>query len=884
MTENISSDEERWASLVKLFNEQHVVVPTWLQEHKDIIKKLMKLKDLNFFITTIGNISKYKKITPEFIKKLLGDKEPEKLADFLGRYCKIDFIHDMVDETEYERGIDAKKELINSLDILQSTKDRFNNILDNERETLFLIFDRLSYYNILDLKVLDILINTPKKQLDLLLNRLSVKRLGILRTNIFLARKISKCSLPILAIDILFDNARLYHANIQNLQKSRDVRPEESSMKDDKVKQSNEKFQSLYEKFGKPLEQSEGLNNVELQIRKKILETIKESEQSGTEIHDFLTEENINAIASNTDAELLAQSRKLFTSNESLAQIAWRAYDPDSRTVDWPNLLTTPSSETAKETVFTTRESTAGMQEKGTTLESASSHVRKYAALCFLASQDKRISPETNQEICSEETRKEMWSDFISYVAEVRRAHNENTVGTDNPSCFPGTISRIAQSVNKHPEFPATEGITVAINNSIRAYIDLKLSKCLDQLESPEEKAKLYYSLIMLGLNNAEEVIANPSSILTILPNIDNIDSLTETEKQKIIQEHIKIRAEFLESLMLTSDLEHPDLRTYVFNYLEKHQINTSNKTEIEYLIGHALASIPLLGISVSAAQRKSMLQESEAEQENASSTAEPEENAESLFAWQTPDESAKNLLDIRIAIQAYWIPLFKSAEYEALITIIKDPDLCQKIIEERFAGFSLRNDPTLDKLLEHLRTRDNLAVLTELDSMGQLPKEFKKYLMSYSESITATLKKARYDGNPTVDDESRDLWGTLRELEEDFKKSADVNKEAKEHTQLLPIIKEDKPLNQELPIRMLKFNIKNINDKIRKLKSSSGVVFSKEIQESGLAPSPQKVREEIIALKKEKKKYQELLKSKNNQQQDDSSTLPPIEKPRLPR
>ena len=747
---------------------------------KDIFKKLIKLKDLNNFITSVNNILKYKEFTPEFIKKLLDDKEPEKLADFLGNYYKINFVN----SSNYGEELEAKEKLINSLDIPQATKDRFNNIKTQKRYNLIFIFDTFLDYNILDLKVLDMLINTPQEQLELLFDRVRPKRDDTPTSKILSASEISECSLPIVAMDMLIDNLKLYNIHIKNSKNSGGV-DQESSMRDDQVKQSNEKFKALYERFHEPLEQPGGLEKVELQIRKKLLETIKESEQPGTAIYNFLTDENINAIASNTAPELLAQSRLLFTSNENLAQIAWRAYDPGSRTVAWPNLLSTPSSEAARETVFTTRESTAGMEEPATTLESASSHARKYAALCFLASQDKRISPETNQEICSEETRKEMWSDFISYIAEVRRAHNENTTGTDNPSCFPGTISRIAQSVNKHPEFSATESLGVAISNSIRAYIDLKLSKALDELESPEDKAKLYYSLIMLGLNNAEEVIANPSSILTILPNIDNVDSLTETEKQQIIQEYIKIRAEFLQSLSVSAVPEHPDLRTYVFNYLEKHQINgpNHNKSEIEYLIGHTLASLPLLGVSVSAAQRKSMLQENAAEQEHASfSTSEPEESAESFFSWQKPDKSAKNS-DSTIAIQSYWIPLFKSLEYAALSTIVDNHDLCVKIIDERFAGFSLRKDPTLDKLLTHLTERDNYQVLEELAATEELTEALKENLIRYSEPITDALKKVEYHDNPIVDDKladgdskNSDLGKILTELEKIFQSPADLD------------------------------------------------------------------------------------------------------------
>lgn len=516
-------------------------------------------------------------------------------------------------------------------------------------------------------------------------------------------------SLDVLAILMLITIEKLREIHLQtpdHLPIAMDI---ESSMRDEQVRNARERFEILSNKYNEKFNQL-GLEEIEKQIRIRLLHIIKQQASSEEQdlkkkLEALLTDNNIESIASLSEQSLLSTCRKYFTSNETTSQIAFRAYDPGSQTVAWPNLLTPPNSVSVGQSVFTTAESRVGMIGAAT-LDNASMHVRKYAALCFLASQDDTLP---------EATKEEIWQDFISYIAEIRRSHNDTSTGTDNPSCFPGTISRIAQSINKMPEFKNTNlGIEIAIRDAMRTYINMKLSQSLNECETSRKKAQLYFSLMMLGLDNAQKVIENPVSIFSILPEFDEDKFKDPTT---LMQEYIQTRARFISQLMESSyDPSNPDLITYVKDHLKTHGIPVISQATFNYLIDYNIAQLPSLGISITKEQQKAMQLQDES---TSTSTLESNTSPESIHTEEfdlffiTPNPAVKG--NKTYAISDYWLPLFRQHKYNALMPLLNNNQgLCKAIIEERFVIKNIRQ-MTIENIIQRLKTIDNAEIITNL-------------------------------------------------------------------------------------------------------------------------------------------------------------------------
>ena len=87
------------------------------------------------------------------------------------------------------------------------------------------------------------------------------------------------------------------------------------------------------------------------------------------------------------------------------------------------------------------------------TLALASRDIRELAARIFLEIQKLNADPNNSSDVTSL-----MVDNFIFYIAEIRRAHNSTSDEEDNPSCYPGCISRLGQILNVHPLFKKLEG------------------------------------------------------------------------------------------------------------------------------------------------------------------------------------------------------------------------------------------------------------------------------------------------------------------------------------------------------------------------------------------------------------------------------------------
>lgn len=243
----------------------------------------------------------------------------------------------------------------------------------------------------------------------------------------------------------------------------------ESAMDDKLLRENNEFFtKEIYpalEPAFSALGQSfdERLDAAELKIRALLLQQIKaraECEQDKP-LLEFI-ESSQEKIFS--DKTLAAKARTLFISNTIPAQVAWRCYDQDALNVGWENLLVPPPKEAEDSKIFTTQ----AASEQALTLKEGSDRVRELAAYCMLA-----IEHEPNLE-----KRKAMEMDLSYYLCEIKRAHNSNIDQADNPSCFPGTLSRLYAVFAKSSRFFKSERKQMVLESLLREAIKETLLEC----------------------------------------------------------------------------------------------------------------------------------------------------------------------------------------------------------------------------------------------------------------------------------------------------------------------------------------------------------------------------------------------------------------------
>lgn len=253
--------------------------------------------------------------------------------------------------------------------------------------------------------------------------------------------------------------------------------------------------------------QEERLSHIEMKIREMLLDKMKQAlfedfEKSEPD-SDIRKErhESIQFIEANKeklilgDANVLMQARlKHFTSNTDDAQIAWRGYDPDAPTAGWPNLLTNPTQPDPETVIFTTAASSAVQLNQN----DAVAILRERAAYYFLVANDM-----------------DNLDQFVSYMALVRRAHNDdvsNDHQTDNPSCFPGQITRIAMIGSGHKIAELPRSAREIIEDEMHSMVIDAFQKALKSL-SDDDKASLYYGLVMVNEHQAKSWLEKPSEM-----------------------------------------------------------------------------------------------------------------------------------------------------------------------------------------------------------------------------------------------------------------------------------------------------------------------------------------------------------------------------------
>lgn len=284
-------------------------------------------------------------------------------------------------------------------------------------------------------------------------------------------------------------------------------------------------FQEKYER--------QGLHQIEIAIRTLLLNTImdeaKEKCKDNPEMNnviafiDSLDEEAKSRLLFGDDQDAMAQARAIFNSAQSEAQTAWRAYDPWAPVGGaWPNLLTPPLEKQDK-AAFTVN--TVGLDAP--TIQTASDLVREMFAYSYLLVKD--------QEGTIEE-QKLRETTFIAKVAETRRAHNQNTLGVDDPSCLPGSISRVGDTWIAHSKSVIPD-VPQLLVEELRTIVLEKFQKLF-----PAEQDKFYNALVMLNQYNAIDVIIGKATFTNedvllrqqFRDNLENYGELYSTLNQAL--------------------------------------------------------------------------------------------------------------------------------------------------------------------------------------------------------------------------------------------------------------------------------------------------------------------------------------------------------------
>ncbi len=281
---------------------------------------------------------------------------------------------------------------------------------------------------------------------------------------------------------------------------------EEDAMGDKKVKHANRHFKEIVEpylrdrylSYSRRKDKQQALSAIEQEIRELILNEIS---AKAKELEDKNT---INFIKKNRRSLILGGPKAMEAAVgvfKALTpeQAAWRGYNPFALVKgEWDNLLTP----TDTDDIWKTQAATDAEKLSG---EEASNTVRERVAYYFLA-------------VCEgddEALKRNRVVNFIQILAEIR-----NAKGIDNPSCFPGTLTRAAQMGAFHDIAQLPPTFEEKLAELMRAKVLALFKERLALVGSLKEKRDLLEALIGLTLNNALDVIKDQSTYPAVLLSI----------------------------------------------------------------------------------------------------------------------------------------------------------------------------------------------------------------------------------------------------------------------------------------------------------------------------------------------------------------------------
>ncbi|MBS0286911.1 MAG: hypothetical protein JSR17_06415 [Proteobacteria bacterium] len=273
---------------------------------------------------------------------------------------------------------------------------------------------------------------------------------------------------------------------------------EEDAMAEKMVKLANKHYQQTVEpyvrekflSFNRKGDRKKALLAVEKKIREFILEEIRKKAQEGDQqdILSFIAK-NKKGLINGTQKAMKASA--LIFKGLTDEQAAWRSYNPYAEvdSYNWQNLFT----ECNEQKVYTTSAATGDHTLSG---QEASTTVRERAAHYFLAlteGEDKAAIADR-------------MAIFILKLAEIR-----NTKGVDIPSCYPGTITRIAQMGAAHDVLRLPPTFEQVLLQTMQAKVLKLFKEHCEKLPTVKEKQDFLNALIDLTEHSAKEIVQDPA-------------------------------------------------------------------------------------------------------------------------------------------------------------------------------------------------------------------------------------------------------------------------------------------------------------------------------------------------------------------------------------
>ncbi|HET9843643.1 MAG TPA: hypothetical protein VFP93_03185, partial [Gammaproteobacteria bacterium] len=251
-------------------------------------------------------------------------------------------------------------------------------------------------------------------------------------------------------------------------------------------------FKDKFLQYSSAKDADEALIAVEKHIKAVILEEIMKRAQveNNTTIVDFLTTHGNALIAGQEDA--LKASCSVLNAMDTL-QSAWRCYNPYAPVkANWLNLLTEPVNDIE---VF----SIAAAHNGQITAKQASKIIRERVAYYFLAVMDENDGDESVRE-----TRK---MNFFSQLQDIRNAH-----GPDDPTCYPGAITRCADMGSFHDVAQLPTTTKEWLSDYFKTKALATLAQEFTKLTTFEEKEALSSAIIQLTEGSINAIIQNPTN------------------------------------------------------------------------------------------------------------------------------------------------------------------------------------------------------------------------------------------------------------------------------------------------------------------------------------------------------------------------------------
>lgn len=269
--------------------------------------------------------------------------------------------------------------------------------------------------------------------------------------------------------------------------------------------------------------QLKAIEEIEQNIRTLLLEKIKQNTHRA-DIIAFINN-NKEALAKANNSKLMVQAYAYFNSNTDINQVAWRAYDCFAPVASWPNLLTPP--------LQSSKIYAAGMTDDASgevDINMGSLDVRQRVAFYYLALQDIHV-----QATLDKSTREAI---FIGQIAEIRRAHNgKSPAGMDNPSCYPGTVGRIATMGAGHPLLHVVDPIAEISNVIFNMLNDACQQELAQRSQDESEIEKLHLALTALTSQTIEMLKEGKTLSFNLLTNDSNMsEEEIITLRTKILQ------------------------------------------------------------------------------------------------------------------------------------------------------------------------------------------------------------------------------------------------------------------------------------------------------------------------------------------------------------